>query len=64
MAAEETSSESLLREMAELIEYHDRMASRARRLDDLAGFLLPPKFEAWLIRYRTHREESASAMVF
>jgi hypothetical protein len=43
----------LLEEIAELIEYHERMVSRARGSDDrLLRFLLPPKFEAWLARYR------------
>jgi hypothetical protein len=52
-AEEEATPESLLREVADLIEYHQRMASQSESLDDgLTGFLLPPKFEAWLNRYR------------
>jgi hypothetical protein len=50
--ARQATAESLLKEMAELIEYHERMVSHARSLDDLRDFLLPPKFEVWLTRYR------------
>jgi hypothetical protein len=50
--ARQATAESLLKEMAELIEYHERMVSHAKSLDDLLDFLLPPKFEVWLTRYR------------
>ncbi len=50
---EATSSVSLLREIADLIQYHERMVSLAAGPDDvLLKFLLPPKFADWLLRYR------------